>query len=42
VKPELAAEELGLGRGFHFAVWRTVLLRWIVPAGLGALLLTSL
>ncbi len=42
VKPEHAADELGLGRGFHFTVWRTVLLRWIVPAAIVGILAVGL
>lgn len=42
MNPEHAAEELGLGRGFHFAVWRGVLLRWVVPAAIAGILLAGL
>lgn len=42
MKPEHAADELGIGRGFHFAVWRTVLLRWIVPAAIAGVVIAGL
>lgn len=42
MKPEHSAQELGLGRGFSFGVWRGVLLRWIVPAAIAGILLAGL
>lgn len=37
-----ACEELGLGDGFHFRVWRTLLLRLVVPAAILGVLIASL
>lgn len=42
MRPEAAADELGLGRGFHFRVWHGLLLRWVVPAAIAVILFRGL
>ncbi len=42
MKPEAAADELGLGSGFNFSVWRNLLLRWVVPAAIAIILFRGL
>ncbi len=42
MRPDAASDELGLGTGVHFGVWRTLLLRWLVPAAILAILISGL
>ncbi|MFZ9085905.1 MAG: sodium-dependent transporter [Steroidobacteraceae bacterium] len=41
MRAEESADELGLGSPFQFLVWRNVLLKWLVPAAIAAILLAG-
>jgi len=42
MQPEAAADELGLGRGLNFRIWRNLLLRWLVPLAIAIILFNGL
>ncbi len=42
MRPDIASEELGFGDGAVFKVWRLVLIRWLVPASILAVLVANL
>jgi len=42
MKAEAACEELGLGDGLNFRVWRIVLLRWVAPLAILGILIANL
>ncbi|HSN71269.1 MAG TPA: sodium-dependent transporter [Steroidobacteraceae bacterium] len=42
MRRDLAADELGLGTGFHFNVWRNLLIRWVAPLAIVGILIANL